>query len=212
MIEFHAFLADPGTAMLMSIGATVIGSGIKAYGDWYGGQFQKAMYNYQAGVQRAMAGIADKMAQWDISAGAIKQQQADLVARAAIGREAVHFAAGNIGGRTPMDVRGSQEALALENRRIIGADAAHAAYGEEVKAAGYTAQAGVDVVAGQQAAYAGDISAIGSIVSGAGSVAGKWYDVSSLQGPTTAGINPDSPAGRTAYASSIYGESNYYNA
>jgi hypothetical protein len=175
-------MADPvSMVMIGSMVATAAGAGIQAYGSYQGGQAQSKYYQYQAGVNNALAGVAQQNANWDFASGEVKAQQAGLVSRAAAGRETVSAGARNIGmGGSTAQVLASQHAIGAENQAVLRADAAHAAYGEEVQAAERTATAGADVFAGRTAIAAGDIGALGSIASGVGSVAGKWYTASQL--------------------------------
>jgi hypothetical protein len=167
-------------APLMLI-ATAIGAGVTAYGQYQQGQATARRMGAEADVNTKLAGIALGNAQYDIASGEVKAQQAGLVGRAASGRIAAFGGARNISGRSLTDVQGSQAAITAENEAIQRADAAHAAYGEQVQAAEKTTAAGADIVAGRTAIAAGDVSALGSIASGAGSVAGKWYDISATK-------------------------------
>ena len=185
--------------------ATAVGAGVQAYGQYQAGQAQARQYGFQADVNQKLAQIAATNANYDIAAGGVKQVQAGLAGRAQAGRFAVSSGARNIAGGSTGAVTSSIHSLSMENQKIIAADAAHAAYGESVQAAEKTATAGAMTTAAGTAVTAGDI--VGSIVSGVGSVAGKWYDISSVS-PTGGGVNtnvnPDSILGREVYSSSIY--------
>lgn len=169
----HVVLADPFSMMMVT---TMVGAGISAYGQYSSGQAQSAMYKYQAGVNQQLAAVATQNANWDIVSGEVKAEQAGLQSAATLGR--YRASAGAHGVLASPDVVRSQIAIGAENQAVARADAAHAAYGEQVQAAEKTATAGADIVAAGTARTAGEIGAVGSIVSGAGSVAEKWYTAS----------------------------------
>jgi len=169
-------------APLMMI-ATAIGAGVTAYGQYQQGQATAARMGTEAQNNARLAGIALGNAQYDIASGEVKAQQAGLVGRAASGRIATFAGARNVAGGSVSAAESSQAAITAENEAIQRADAAHAAYGEQIQASERTAQASGDIFAGRTAVMAGDIGALGSIASGAGSVAGKWYDVSKTNMP-----------------------------
>ena len=169
--------------------ATAVGGGISAYGAYASGQAKSAMARYQQGSDLAMAKVAADNAQYDIASGGIKALQAGLVGRAAMGRLGARAGAGNVAGKSVADLQRSQSAITMEKERIQIADAAHADYGEQVQAARFTAEAGAKGVEAQTDIAAGELGALGSIASTAGSVAGKWYDLSAIGKGGSGGID-----------------------
>ena len=158
--------------------ATAIGTGVTMYGQYQQGQATAARNMANAANNQALAAVAMKNAQYDIASGEVKAQQAGLVSRAALGRIGAFAGARNIAGASLEDTKKSQLAIGTENQAIQRADAAHAAYGEDIQAAERTAQASGDIFAARTATSAADIAMLGSFASGVGSVAGKWYDIS----------------------------------
>jgi hypothetical protein len=159
--------------------ATAAGAGIQAYGAYQSGQAQKAYYNYQAGVQQQLATIANLKANRDIMAGEQEAQKYGIQTAQIMGGTTARAGAGNVAtgtGSTAL-VRSAQLGAGQEEQATARQTAGERAYGEQVEAAAKVAGAGAERVAGAQAVTAGDIGAIGSIVGGIGSVAGKWYDV-----------------------------------
>jgi hypothetical protein len=169
-------MADPISATMLI--ATAVGGGIQAYGKYQSGQASAAMYNYQAGVGRAIGGAEMQAANVTEYAGGRAAEDTGLRYGGQIARGAVGYGAGNVGGRTVADVRASQTALGVQAQRETFGKYTETAYGERLRGAEQFAGAGLHTMAATQAETAGDIGAIGSIVSGAGSVAGKWYQAS----------------------------------
>jgi hypothetical protein len=181
-------MADP--ISLTMIAATAIGGGIQAYGAYSGGQAQKAYYQYQAGIANQQAQIARLKATRDFSAGELEAQKYGIKTAQVLGGTIARAGAGNIGPTTGSTaaVYMSQRAAGLTEQATARQTAAERAYGEDVEAAAKVASAGALGFAG--AHTAGDISAIGSVVSTVGSVAGKWYDVSKLGAAGAGGGGP----------------------
>lgn len=192
-------MTDPVTLMAIGMGATIAGGGIKAFGDISGAQASSRMYQYQAGVANALAKVATTNANWDIASGETKAQAAGLAGRATVGRETVRGGAGNVSlgpGSSTAAVVSSARSIAGENEAVLRADAAHAAYGEQIQSAAKTAEAGADIVSGKNAITAGYIGAAGDIVSSVGqatSVASKWYTTT---GPGATPPQYDDPSGQ----------------
>lgn len=198
------------TAAVVGIGATAIGTGISVYGAERKGKADQAQALYQAQQAQYQAAIADmnrkialQNADYDIAAGETKAQQSGMQTRAQIGEAKVTQAASGLDVNTgsAVDVRESIADIGAENTGIVRANAARAAYGEQVNAANATAQstlytnaASGDIVAGNNAREAGDIGALSSLIGGAASVATKWSAASTagVFGGTRAGWVGDS--------------------
>lgn len=184
---------------MMTTVASAAATGVSQY---QAAQAKTTQYGYEADVNRKLASIAATNANYDIVSGAVKAQQAGLVSRAALGRANVRAGAANIGTTTgsPAAIRSSQIAVGVENQQIQRADAAHAAYGESVQAAEKTAAAGADVAGISNIQAALPIQEAGTVASAAGSVAGKWYQVSQLTpSGTSAPLDLLNPANTSGY-------------
>ncbi len=157
--------------------ATAIGAGVQAYGHEELGKYQKGMYDYQAGVNTALAGAASTQAILARQSGEVEAQKAGMISAATKGKILAEAGASNIDPTTGSraQVLRSQQAIGLENQALARSRAGQVAYGEDVQAASLTAQAGAEKVAGQQAVVAGDIGATASIVGGVASVSDEWY-------------------------------------
>ena len=77
-------------------------------------------------------------------------------------------------------VRESQSDVAQYDQNVIRWDAAKTAYGYETKATTDVAEANLDKMAADQSEEAGFRGMMGSFISGAGNVAGKWMQGKSV--------------------------------
>lgn len=172
-------MADPITlAAAGSLGATAIGGGIGAIGSLMGGEAQKNAYTYQANVAQMNAKIAQANAAHAIQVGESEAQISGMQTRAQIGETKAIQSGSNldVNKGSAVDVRSSEADIGQENQMTIRSNAAWTAYGFEVKGAEDTAQANLDMMAGENAKKAGVLGAISSLLGGAGSVGGKWAD------------------------------------
>jgi|SRR5215475_3692415 len=161
---------------IVGIGATALGGVVSAFGNYFGGQSQGAMYDYQAGIALMNKQIAEQNANYAINAGEIKAQQAGMKARFEIGTAIAE------GGASGLDVRSGSKAqvvqgmykVAQQDMGIIRTNAAKEAYGYEVEAASDEAQANLDKYAAKFSRTSGTIAAFGSLLGAAGGVSSKW--------------------------------------
>lgn len=160
----------------VSMGLAVAGAGISAYGKYEGGQATQAQMAYQAQVAQNNAQIAKQNAQWDIQAGEAAANAQGLKTRAQVGSTVAKQAAGGIAtgvGSAAQVVAGERE-VGMINAMTIRSNASREAYGQEVAATSDEAQAGLYEMEGKQAAEGGDLGAMGSLLSSAGSF-GKYF-------------------------------------
>jgi hypothetical protein len=172
------------------------------------------MANWKATNDVTAATEARQNAALDIESGSRRAEALGYTGAANVARLNVFGGARNmdLSGGSMAQVRSSEIAIARNNQDSARYDAAHAAWGEGIKAESLTSEAGGELIGAKTAVAAGDIAAAGTVVAAAGSVAGKWTQAgqTGLFGGGTpvdqggAGINPDSYAGRVAYSSSIY--------
>lgn len=164
-------LAGLGTAM------TGIGAVAGAAGSVLGGFSKAGMYNYQAGIAEINSRIEKQNADYSYNTGEIQAQEAGMKTAAQVGQTMTRQAAGNIvvGAGSSADVVASEQKLGALDRSLIFRDAAHAAYGHIVQSDIDKAQAGAYKSAATASIIGGILGGIGSLASGASSVASKWY-------------------------------------
>lgn len=160
----------------IGLGATLAGGVTSAIGAEKSGAASQQMYNYQAGVAQINSQIDLQNADYARNQGEIQAQQYGMKAGQQAAQIKVTQAASGL------DVNsGSAVAVQASQRKITGIDtaqirsnAAKVAYDYDVKSTMDLNQSTLDVMAGQNAKTAGDISATSSILGSVGSVATKW--------------------------------------
>ena len=183
-------MADPASMAMVSMGGSAIGGLVSAFGAYTGGQSQAAMYNYKAGVAQVNQKIELQNADYEIAAGETRALQSGMKTRFAEGRIKAGQGAGglDVNRGSNVKVQEGQQQVGQMDESIIRSNAGHMAFGSEVKAAGYGAEATMDTMGASTSKTAGDVAAIGSLIGATTSVASKW-----TQGGS-AGLNSPMPS------------------
>lgn len=169
-------MASPTAVGSVGLGATAAGSALSAYGAYEGGQSQSRMYGYQAQVAQINSNIALQNADYARMQG---EQQSVIEGRKGAqqlgGIRAAEGASGlNVNSGSAAQVQASQKGTTALDLNQIRSNAAKTAYDFDVQSTEDINQAGLYTAASANAKTAGDISALSSIVGGAGSVSSKW--------------------------------------
>jgi hypothetical protein len=175
-------MADPITLGTVAAVGTAGGGIVQGLGAKMSGDAQASAYRYKAGVALLNKQINEQNASWALESGGIKGEEAGLKAGQEKGESlAVMGASGmDVNSGSNAVVRDTQTKVAQFDQNVIAWNAAKTSWGFESKAATDQAEANLDIVAADDASRAGTISMIGSFLGAAGSVAGKWYQGTSV--------------------------------
>ncbi len=181
-------MADP--LSIASMGMSAVGAGINAFGAIQSGAAQSRMYQYQAGVAETNQKIALQNRDYALNVGETEAVRYGMGAadRAAKIKTGMSMSGMDIGSGSKADVQSSLKTVSGMDLEQTSKNAARKAYGYEVEAAQNTAQAGLYTRAASDAESAGGIKALGSLVSGAGSVADKWLQRDPAFGRSRTGL------------------------
>jgi len=156
------------------------GAMAQAQGQKHAAASKAAEYEYQAKIDDNNTKVALWKAQ-DAKARGAKEEAAHRVKVAALkGRQRSALAASGVevGSGSALDILADTAALGELDALTIRSNAEREAYEHKVDASNLTANAGMKRMGAKNAIIAGNISAKTSLLSGAGSVASKWYDYS----------------------------------
>jgi len=165
-----------GYTAAASLAVTSIGVGVSAYGAHQQGQAAKKAGAYNAQIAENNRVIAEQNAEYANRAGIAKAEQESLKGRVALGKiKAAQGASGvNIGSPSSTDVQeGAREANVLDVANVIQ-NAQLQAYGYKSQATNFQAQGQLAMLEGENAASAANTKALGTLLSGAGSVGGSY--------------------------------------
>lgn len=160
----------------IGMGTTFLGGITSAIGAFVGGEAQQQMYNYQAGIAKLNAQIAQQNATYATQVGEIQATQAGLQGGQRLGQiKAAQGASGlDVNSGSAKQVQSSQQLITASDTAAIRSNAARTAYNYANQAVGFTAQANLDTVAGQNARLSGLIGAGSSLLGAASSVSSQW--------------------------------------
>lgn len=174
--------------------ASAVGGGIAALGQSQAGDASGRMYSYRAGVARMNANIQRQNSDYALTAGEANATRSGLTTGFTIARQRVGQAANgfDVNGGSNEEVRDSTRAIGVIDQNTIRTEAGRKALGFRNAAAGLDAEAVGDEMAGANAKRAGGISALGTLIGTAGSVASKWTQSSQVFGSgKSGGFDPD---------------------
>lgn len=174
-----------GDAQLLGdvgMGTTFLGGLTSAIGAFVGGESQQQMFNYQAGVAKLNAQIANQNANYAEQVGELQATQAGIKGGQVSGQiKAAQSASGlDVNSGSAKAVQTSQAQLNRVDQTTIMSNAAKTAYNYRVEGVQYGAQAQLDTLAGKNARTAGMIGAGASLIGAASSVSSEWLRGQSL--------------------------------
>lgn len=163
----------PALSIAATIGSTVLGIG----GQIAQGNENAALANYQAQVAANNQILANRAAQDAKARGDIAAANAQTSANSLLGRQKTALAANgvNVNQGTALDIQGNTKAVSENEALTIRSNAAREAYRYETEGANYGNEEAVALskAANDQSAIFGN--ALGTALTGGGSVADKWY-------------------------------------
>lgn len=154
-----------GAAAGVFAGASLLGSGIQAYGAYEAGKQQKALNEYNASAMDAQAQDAQVRGEQAIQAHWMKVNGLLGDQRAALAGQGI-----DVGTGTAVDLQADTIHQAQRDVNVISTNAMRESFGYKVQAKGYR-------MAGKNAYNAGVFNAAGDILGGVGSAGSTYYRV-----------------------------------
>lgn len=173
--------------------AAVAGAAVNAYGAYSADKAAAHNAAYQSQVARNNAAIARQNVAWVAQAGEAKVAAEGMRTRAAVGAIKAAQGAGGIDVNTgsAASVRASRGEIGALDAMTIRSNAAREAYGYETAATSDIAQAGLYSAESSQASAAAPWAALGTFLSGASSVGGKYAAMQDTSGNTGSASGSD---------------------
>lgn len=162
---------------LISVVAGLAGTAVSAVGAMQQGKAAAASADYQAAVNNNNSIIAKRNAQDALDRGAVEEQEHRRKVQALKGRQTAVMAANglDVTSGSPLDILGDTAQMGELDALTIRGNAKRESLGYESQSTNFKAEAGLNKMQGQSAKTAGTIGAFGTVVSGLGGVADKWY-------------------------------------
>tara|TARA_R110000796_G_scaffold231390_1_gene349273 strand:+ start:495 stop:1190 length:696 start_codon:yes stop_codon:yes gene_type:complete len=162
---------------LASLAVGLIGAGISGVGMLQQGQAAQKQAAYQAAIEKNNAVIAEQKATRSRLIGEQDRVARLLLTGQQTGQIDVALAANGVevGTGTAFALKQDAKIAGLEDSRMIAHNAEVTALSFEAEAGSRNAQASLTLLAGQSQQRASTTGAFSTLLSGAGSVANKWY-------------------------------------
>lgn len=168
-------MCEPATLAMISIGTTLASTGLGVAGQAQQAAGQHAMYGYQAAVARNNRIMADRLAVDSEERGRTAEDRARLRTRSLMGTQVAALAGqGTDLSGSPLDILGDTAAAGETDALTIRSNALREARGHRARGVEFENEA----APAQSRQASSGLSPIGvgaSLITGAGSVADKWY-------------------------------------
>lgn len=137
---------------------------------------QQQAYQYQAAVALQNQQVANQYADMEKARGEVLAQQKQTETAQRVGGVTVATAANGMDTGTGSALRLTNDTYAMGDldARTIRDNASKAAYGYQTQGVSYGNQAGLDMMAANDASSAGNLGAFSAIINGGASVSDKW--------------------------------------
>ena len=174
-------MCEPTTIAIAGMAMSVLSTGVGAVAAKQQGEAAEAAANYQAQVGRNNAEIRRQDAETARQEGRIAAGERGLQSAADRARFIAAGAGAGVlieGDTSIDDIAGDITGIGSVDQLTIAHNASSQARNLEIEATNLEAGANLDQFRGANAARAGRVKAVGSLLSGAGSVASKWSSFS----------------------------------
>lgn len=188
------------------------GVGASATGAYFSAQGQKSTLNAQASIDETNAKLEEMTAQTALLSGQRQEQASDISYANLKASQKTAMAANGIDlgsgpNSTPVNVLTSTDVLKEVDAATIAANAGRAAFGARQTGLSYLNRA-----RGERATASAinpTMTAVGSLISGAGTVAQSWYTLKKAGAFDASGVKSDNAYGpQNDLASRIFGQHN----
>lgn len=171
-------MCEPSTMAALSIASTVIGTGVSAFGQMQAGKAQAAQLNYQAAVGRNNAVLAQRAADDARLRGEEAARREASKTRQLAGRQRAVLAANGqlVDQGSALDITTDTMEIGKLDELTIRSNAEREALGYEAQGMNFQAGSNLNSMGASNAQSAGIAGAFGTVLTGAGNVASKWYN------------------------------------
>lgn len=162
----------------IAIGGAVLGTVVGAVGQIQEGQALKEQAAYQAAVARNNQILAERAAQDALDRGKIEEQRQRSATKQLQGRQRAVLAANGVvvDVGSALDITSDTAAIGELDALTIRSNAEREALGFRTQGMNFQAEADLAKAKGEAASQAGYMGAMGTLLSGGGQVAQKWYN------------------------------------
>lgn len=170
-------MCEPATMAAISMAGTVLGTAFQAYGQIQQGRAAAAQAEYQAAVGRNNAILAQRAADDARLRGEEMARRKAVETRQLTGRQRAVLAANGVlvDQGSALDLTSDTAEIGKLDELTIRSNAEREALGYEAQGMNFNASSQLNQMRADNALSSGYGSAFGTVLTGAGSVASKWY-------------------------------------
>lgn len=171
-------MCEPATLSALSIAATVVGTGVSALGQMQAGKAQAAQLNYQAAVGRNNSILAQRAADDARLRGEEAARREASKTKQLAGRQRAVLAANGqlVDQGSALDITSDTAEIGKLDELTIRSNAEREALGYEAQGMNFQAGSNLNSMGAANASTASIGGAFGTVLTGAGNVASKWYN------------------------------------
>ncbi len=171
-------MCEPATLSALSIAATVVGTGVSALGQMQAGKAQAAQLNYQAAVGRNNSILAQRAADDARLRGEEAARREASKTKQLAGRQRAVLAANGqlVDQGSALDITNDTAEIGKLDELTIRSNAEREALGYEAQGMNFQAGSNLNSMGAANASTASIGGAFGTVLTGAGNVASKWYN------------------------------------
>jgi len=170
-------MCDPATMTGLSIAGSLIGTAFSAVGQMQQGKAQAAQANYQAAVGRNNAILAQRAADDARLRGEEAARRVKTNASQLLGKQRAMLAANGVlvDSGSALDLTTDTAGISKLDELTVRSNAEREALGYQAQGMNFQAGSELQGMSAQNSLAAGTSAAAGTLLTGAGSVASKWY-------------------------------------
>lgn len=171
-------MCEPTTIALVALAVGVAGTAVTVQGQMAAASAQQKQMDYESQVAANNSILSQRAADAAIQKSKIDETNQANAGKELLGKERATLASNGVDDNdgSALDIQTDTAGLNKLDQLTIRSNGVNQAAAYEAQGANYTDQSNLDTFAGQNAASAGQTAALGSGLSGVGSVASKWYD------------------------------------
>lgn len=175
-------MCEPTTIMMgVSLAATAVGTMVSMQQQQAQGRALAQQAQYRAAVAQNNQVLAERAAQDAIQRGGVEESRSRMETNRLIGRQRAALAASGqvVDTGSALSIVGDTAALGELDAQTIRSNAEREALGFRIKGMDFEAESALSQASGRQAVTDANFGSASTLLSGAGTVANRWYNFAS---------------------------------
>ena len=175
-------MCEPSTIMMgVSLAATAVGTLVSAQQQQQQGKALAQQAQYRAQVAQNNQVLAERAAQDALQRGGVEEARSRMETARLAGRQRAALAASGqvVGEGSALSIITDTKGLGELDAQTVRSNAEREALGFRIKGMDFEAESALSMASGRQSLADARFGATGTLLSGAGTVANRWYNFAS---------------------------------